>query len=244
MLTAALMCLVVDQQVVRVDFQLGVLLVLVGSLPFEATRRLGCEVVQVVLVDVVRDGIWLSRSPIGKDIESFGSRGVGSNPTCSICDGFSFRAKGNIVARKKKMTFEERVERSSERRGAKGIRGPFLDALLPIIIQFLQNCLAPKPVPTPQPATSTATPESWKIADEAKTFAIGKIKSGNPTAEHVEYKKTVTNAAKRRIMKEKRHSDDRMTGDEATAAALGFLDQARLGDLEENAQKIDETKVD
>lgn len=152
--------------------------------------------------------------------------------------GFTFYRKMINMA----MTFNQRVATQAAARGATNVRGPFIDTILPILIQFLTSCLTPKPVPTPQPATSIASADSWKIADESKDFAISKIASGDSTAETVVYKKTVSNAAARAIMQKQRKAGDKITKDEAVAIALAYLDQARLGDLEENAEKIDDTK--
>lgn len=140
------------------------------------------------------------------------------------------------------MGFKARVAESCNRRNVKGVTGPFIEFLLPALIQMLQSCLQPKPTPTPQPATSKATAESWKTADEAQAFAMSKIKSGQPTDEIVEYKRTASNKAKRAIQKQAKSNGEHMTGDEAERYAHAHLDALRLGSLEENALLVDANK--
>jgi len=140
--------------------------------------------------------------------------------------------------------FKERIETSAKKRGVKDVKGPFITMILPILVQVLQGCLDQQTDPVePQPVSSKATPKAWETAAKTKAFAIAKIKPGSsPTAEIGEYKKTVSNKAAREVMKKQRKAGDNITKEQATEICLAHLDQARLGDLEENALKLDETK--
>lgn len=144
-----------------------------------------------------------------------------------------------MAKKTKNLDFRTRVTTSLSRKGVRGVEGAFIDLLLPLLLQALQGCLQPKPNPTPQPKTSKATPEAWKQADEAKDFALSKVKSGDPEAEDVVYKRAATNAAIRDIRRKKKRNGETLSKEEATLYVESHLDALRLGDMEENALLID-----
>jgi len=128
----------------------------------------------------------------------------------------------------------DRIRNSLERQGVQST-GPFLDILIQLFSTMLANCQhKPDVPPTPQPATSTATAEGWKKADEAKAIATEHYHE-----ESNSYDRDLLNRTAAGIRRKKRHEKDKISKPDALKMAATYLDESRNTPLEDAALEFD-----